>query len=56
MSVGSRIGDDLVEKTEIAVGFYMAENLFKVNKVHIITNILNIREQEVELHNHVVKW
>ena len=55
MSVWSRIGEGLVEKTEIASGVYLAESLVKENNGHIITTILNTREQEVELPNPVVK-
>ena len=54
MSVGSRIGDGLVETAEIASGVYLADSLVKVNNGHIITSILNTREQEVELPNRVV--
>jgi len=42
-SVGSRIGEGLVERAEIASGVYLAESLVKVNKGHIITCILNTR-------------
>jgi len=53
--VKSRIGDGLVEKAEIASGVYLAESLVKVNNGHIITSILNTREQDVELPIPVVK-
>ena len=53
MSVGSRIGEGLVEKAEIASGIYLADSLVKVNNGHIITSILNTREEEVELPNPV---
>jgi len=52
---GLRIGEGLVEKAEIASGVYLAESLVKVNNGHIITSILNTREQDVELPNSVVK-
>jgi len=55
VSVGSRIGEGLVERAEIASGVYLAENLVNVNNGHIITSILNTREQDVELPNSVVK-
>ena len=55
MSVGSRIGEGLVERAEIASGVYLADSLVKVNNGHIITSILNIREQDVVLPNSVVK-
>jgi len=55
VSVGSRIGEGLVEKAEIASGVYLANSLVKVNNGHIITSILNTREQNVELPNPVVK-
>ena len=54
MSVGSRIAEGLVEKAEIASGVYLADSLVKVNNGHIITSVLNTREQDVELPNHVV--
>ena len=54
VSVGSHIGEGLVEKAEIASGVYLADSLIKVNNVHIITSILNTREQEVELPKPVV--
>ena len=54
MSVGSRIGEGLVEKAEIASGAYLANSLVKVNNGHVITSILNTREQDVELPNPVV--
>jgi len=53
--VGSRIGEGLVERAEIASGVYLADSLVKVNNGHIITSILNIREQDVVLPNSVVK-
>jgi len=55
VSVGSRIGEGLVERAEIASGIYLAESLVKVNTGHIITSILNTREQDVELPNPAVK-
>jgi hypothetical protein len=54
VSVGSHIGECLVEKTDLASGVYLAASLVKVNNGHIITSILNTREQEVELPNPVV--
>jgi len=55
VSAESRIGEGLVEKAEITSGVYLAESLIKVNNGHIITSILNTREQDVELPNPVVK-
>ena len=55
MSVGSRIGEGLVEKAEIASGVCLANSLVKVNNGHVITSIFNTREQDVELPNPVVK-
>jgi len=55
VSAESRIGEGLVEKAEITSGVYLAESLIKVNNDHIITSILNTREQDVELPNPVVK-
>jgi len=52
---GSRIGEGLVERAEIASGLYLAESLVKVNNGHIITSILSTREQGVEVPNPVVK-
>ena len=54
VSVGSRIGEGLVEKAEIASGVYLADSLVTVNNGHIITSILNTKEQDVELPNPVV--
>jgi hypothetical protein len=54
VSAGSRIEDGLVEKAEITSGVYLAESLVKVNSGHIITSILNTREQAVELPKPVV--
>jgi uncharacterized protein YllA (UPF0747 family) len=53
--VGLSIGEGLVEKAEIATGVYLAKSLVKVNNGHIITSILNTREQDVEVPNPVVK-
>jgi len=55
VSAGSRIGQGLVERAEITSGLYLTESLFKVNTGHIITSILNTREQDVEVPNPVVK-
>jgi hypothetical protein len=55
VSAGSRIDECLVEKAEITSGLYWAESLVKVNSGHIITSILNNREQAVELSKPVVK-
>jgi hypothetical protein len=55
VSTGSRIGEGLVEKAEIVSGVYLAESLVKVDSGHIITSILNTREQDEQLPNPVVK-
>jgi hypothetical protein len=55
VSVGSHIGEGLVERAEIASGVYLADSLVKVNNGRIITSILSTREQGVELPNPVVK-
>jgi hypothetical protein len=55
VSAGSRIEEGLVEKAEITSGVCLAESLVKVNSGHIITSILNNREQDVELPKPVVK-
>ena len=55
VSAGSRIGEGLVKRAEIAAGVHLAESLVKVNNGHIIINILNTREQDVELPNSVVE-
>jgi len=44
VSVGSRIGEGLVKKAEIASVVYLADSLVKVNNGHIITSILNTRK------------
>jgi len=55
VSVGWRIGEGLIEMAEIAPGVYLANSLVKVNNGHVITSILNIREQDVEVPNPAVK-
>jgi hypothetical protein len=55
VSAGSRIGKDLLERAEIAAGVYLPESLVKENNGHIITGILNTREQDMELPNPAVK-
>jgi hypothetical protein len=55
VSAGSRIGEGLIERAEITSGVHMAESLVKVNNGHIITSILNTREEDVELPKPVVK-
>jgi hypothetical protein len=49
------VGEDLVEKAEIASGVYLAESLVKVNNGHIITSILNTRKEDIELPNPLVR-
>ena len=49
------IGGSLVERAEMASGVYLAESLFKVNNGHVITSILNSREQDVGVPKPVVK-
>jgi hypothetical protein len=55
VSAGLRIVEGLVEKAETTLGVYLAESLVKVNNGHIITSILNTREQDTEVPNPVVK-
>ena len=55
VGAGSRIREGIVEKAIIASGLYLAECLVKENNGHIITSILNTREQDVELPKPVVK-
>ena len=50
-----RIAGGLVERAEIASVMYLAESLVKINYGHIITCILNTREQDVEVPKPVVK-
>jgi hypothetical protein len=54
VSVESRIGEGLIERPEIVTWLYLAESLVKVNNGHVITIILNTREQDVEVPNPVV--
>ena len=54
VSVGSRIGDGLVERAEITSGVYMAKSLIKVSNGHI-TSIVNTTEQDAQVPNPVVK-
>jgi hypothetical protein len=55
VSAGSHIREGLVVKAEITSGVYLAKSLVKVNNSHIITSILNTRQQGVELPNPLVK-
>ena len=43
------VREGLIERAEPVPGVYMAESLVKVRNGHIITSILNTREQEVEI-------
>lgn len=49
MSAGSRRGEGLVGRAEIASGLYLAESLVKVNNGHIITSFLDTRKQDAEV-------
>jgi hypothetical protein len=49
VNVESRVKEGLVEKSEVITGVYLAESLVKVNNGHIITSVLNTKEQEVEI-------
>ena len=49
VSVESRVREGLVARSEIVIGVHLAESLVKVSDGHIITGILNTREQEVEI-------
>jgi hypothetical protein len=49
VNVESHVKEGLVEKSEVLTGVYLAESLVKVNNGHIITSVLNTREQEVEI-------
>ena len=55
MSMGSHVGEGLVERAEITSGVYLAKSLVKVNNDHIFTSILNTRGQDVEVPNPVFK-
>ena len=44
-----------MKKAEITSGIYLADSLVKINYGHIITSILNTREQDVDIPNSVVK-
>jgi transposase InsO family protein len=55
VGAGSCIEEGLVERAEITSGVYMAESLVKVKSGHIITSILNTREEVVEVTTPVVK-
>jgi len=45
VSAGSRLGDSLVERAEIASGLYLAESLVKVNNIHIITLLSTLEDR-----------
>jgi hypothetical protein len=51
VNVKSRLREGLVEKSEILMGVYLADSLVRINNGHIITSVLNTREQEVEIPN-----
>jgi hypothetical protein len=41
--------EGLIERTELLAGVYLAESLVRVDKGHVITSVLNTREEEVEI-------
>jgi hypothetical protein len=49
VGAGSRIEEGLVEMVEVSSGVNLAESLVKVRSGHIITSILNTREQDIEV-------
>ena len=51
VNVKSHIREGLVEKSELLTGVYLADSLVKVHDGHVITSVLNTREQEVEIPN-----
>jgi hypothetical protein len=52
---GSRIGEGLVEREEIASGVYLVDSLVKIKNDRITTSILDTREQEVGVPNTLVE-
>jgi hypothetical protein len=44
-----------VEKSELLTGVYLADSLVKVNNGHVITSVLNTREQDIEISNPKVR-
>ena len=49
VKVGTHVTEDLVGKLELLTGVYLADSLVKVNSDHVITSVLNTREQEIEI-------
>jgi hypothetical protein len=52
---GTTLTEGLIEKKEIQEGVYMAGSLTKVAEGHIITSILNTRDEELEIVAPIVK-
>ena len=51
VNVESHVRVGLVEKSELLTGENLADSLVKVNNGHVITSVLNTREQEIEIPN-----
>ena len=49
VKVGTHVTEGLVSKLELLMGVYMADSLVKVNSDHVITSVLNTREEEIEI-------
>jgi hypothetical protein len=51
VSTESHVKEGLVEKSELLTGVYLADSLVKVNNGHVITSVLNTREQDIKISN-----
>ena len=45
----SPVKEGLIERAELLTGVYLAESLVRVDNGHVITGVLNTREEEVEI-------
>jgi len=46
---GSPVKEGLIERAEVLAGVYLAESLVRVDNGHVITSVLNTREEEVDM-------
>jgi hypothetical protein len=55
VAIGTSITDGLLERKEILEGLYMAGFLTKVVDGHVLTSMLNTRDEEVEVEEQVAE-
>ena len=46
---GSPVKEGLIERAEVLAGVYLAESVVRLDKGHVITSVLDSREEEVEM-------